>query len=61
MTTEELLLYGVDRLIEDKEQQKLNALEGYDIDEDVIRLREEISDQIRALKELKGMAASLWI
>lgn len=50
-------LYGVDRLIQDKEQQKL-SLEVKTIDEDVIRLREEISDQIVALKELKGLAAS---
>ena len=50
-------LYGVDRLIQDKEQQKL-SLEVKTIDEDIIRLREEISDQILALKELKGLAAS---
>ena len=50
-------LYGVDRLIQDKEQQKL-SLEVKTIDEDVIRLREELSDQILALKELKGLAAS---
>lgn len=50
-------LYGVDRLIQDKEQQKL-SLEVKTIDEDVIRLREEISDQIVALKELKGLASS---
>ena len=50
-------LYGVDRLIEDKMEQK-KTLEVGTIDEDVIRLREEISDQIVALKELKGMAAA---
>ncbi|MBC5629171.1 formate C-acetyltransferase [Clostridium sp. NSJ-6] len=50
-------LYGVDRLIQDKEQQKL-SLEVKTIDEDVIRLREELSDQIVALKELKGLAAT---
>ena len=50
-------LYGVDRLIQDKEEQKL-SLEVKTIDEKVIRLREEISDQILALKELKGLAAS---
>ncbi|MEN8078748.1 formate C-acetyltransferase [Clostridioides difficile] len=50
-------LYGVDRLIEDKNAQKL-SLEVKTIDEDVIRLREELSDQIVALKELKGLAAS---
>ena len=48
-------LYGVDRLIEDKLQQK-KSLEVSCIDEDIIRLREEISDQIVALKELKAMA-----
>ena len=50
-------LYGVDRLIEDKLQQK-KSLEVSCIDEDIIRLREEISDQIVALKELKAMAQS---
>lgn len=50
-------LYGVDRLIEDKLAQK-KSLEVKCIDEDVIRLREEISDQISALKELKGLAAT---
>lgn len=50
-------LYGVDRLIEDKNAQKL-SLEVKTIDEDVIRLREEISDQIKALNELKGLAAT---
>lgn len=48
-------LYGVDRLIEDKLNQK-KSLEVNCIDEEIIRLREEISDQIVALKELKGMA-----
>lgn len=48
-------LYGVDRLIEDKIAQK-KSLEVKCIDEEVIRLREEISDQIVALKELKGLA-----
>jgi len=48
-------LYGVDRLIEDKIAQK-KSLEVRVIDEDVIRLREELSDQIVALKELKGLA-----
>ena len=50
-------LYGVDRLIEDKMDQK-KSLEVNCIDEDIIRLREEISDQIVALKELKGLAAT---
>ena len=50
-------LYGVDRLIEDKNEQKL-SLEVSCMDEDVIRLREEISDQIKALEALKRMAES---
>ena len=50
-------LYGVDRLIEDKNEQKL-SLEVSCMDEDVIRLREEISDQIKALQALKRMGES---
>ena len=50
-------LYGVDRLIQDKNEQKL-SLEVSCMDEDVIRLREEISDQIKALEALKRMAES---
>ncbi len=49
-------LYGVDRLIEDKLAQKAT----YDLvpmTEDVIRAREEISDQINALQDLKTMAS----
>ena len=49
-------LYGCDRLIEDKQAQLL-SLEVDTIDEEIIRLREEISEQIRALKELVQMAA----
>ena len=47
-------LYGVDRLIEDKEFQK--ATTPSVMLADVIREREELSEQIRALKELKAMA-----
>jgi formate C-acetyltransferase len=50
-------LYGVDALIEDKKAQ-LESLELDVIDEETIRLREEISEQIKALFELKEMAAS---
>ncbi|MBF2066286.1 MAG: formate C-acetyltransferase [Calothrix sp. C42_A2020_038] len=50
-------LYGVDALIEDKKVQ-LESLELDVIDEDTIRLREEISEQVKALFELKQMAAS---
>jgi len=48
-------LYGVDRLILDKQKQQLSLEVGY-MSEEVIRLREEITDQIGALKELKLMA-----
>ncbi|MDO4535929.1 MAG: formate C-acetyltransferase [Clostridium perfringens] len=50
-------LYGVDRLIEDKLEQK-KSLEVSTIDEDIIRLREEISNQIVALKQLKNLGKS---
>ncbi|WP_068774364.1 formate C-acetyltransferase [Paenibacillus sp. FJAT-26967] len=49
-------LYGIDRLIADKKQE-LFLLEVDAITENVIRDREEISEQIRALAELKKMAA----
>ncbi|BDM80380.1 formate C-acetyltransferase [Acaryochloris marina] len=48
-------LYGVDFLINDKRQQLL-SLEVDAINETVIRHREELSEQIRALQELKEMA-----
>ena len=49
-------LYGIDRLIEDKLEQKDST--GRVMTDDVIRLREEISEQIVALKMMKEMAAS---
>lgn len=48
-------LYGVDVLIEEKNEE-LNILNVDDFTEDVIRQREEISDQINALNDLKKMA-----
>ncbi|BAK21564.1 formate C-acetyltransferase [Melissococcus plutonius] len=52
-----IALYGIDRLIEEKMKDLSNT--GYkSMTEDVIRLREEITEQIRALGELKKMAAS---
>ncbi len=49
-------LYGVDYLITDK-QKSLKNIE-YDImEQDLIKAREEVSEQIRALEELKIMAA----
>ncbi|HYG85451.1 MAG TPA: formate C-acetyltransferase [Azospirillum sp.] len=52
-----LALYGADRLIADKKDQ-LASLELDRIDEETLRLREEISEQIRALEELVAMAGS---
>ena len=46
-------LYGVDRLIEDKKQQKDST--GSVMDEETMRLREELSEQIKALEELKEL------
>ena len=48
-------LYGVDRLIEDKQRQK-EATQG-SMTADIIRDREELSEQIRALEMLKKLAA----
>lgn len=48
-------LYGTDRLIEDKEEQK--ATTRTIMYSDVIREREELSEQIRALKELKKLGS----
>ena len=50
-------LYGVSRLIERKQQEKLSLDAAMSTDE-IIRDREELSEQIRALKELQQMAAS---
>jgi len=49
-------LYGVDRLIEDKKEQKETTRSV--MYSEVIRDREELAEQIRALEELKVMAAS---
>ena len=49
-------LYGVDRLIEDKMEQKATTRSA--MYSQVIRDREELSEQIRALQDLKTMAAS---
>lgn len=50
-------LYGVDRLIAEKEKDKA-LTEQLPMSEDVIREREEHAEQVRALQELKEMAAS---
>ena len=49
-------LYGVDQLIAWKEEDKLNCGDGTMVD-DVIRQREELAEQIRALEGMKKMAA----
>ena len=49
-------LYGVDRLIEDKQKQKETTRAA--MYSEIIRDREELSEQIRALEDLKKMAAS---
>ncbi len=51
-----IALYGIDRLIQDKNEQKDST--GRTMTDDVIRLREEISEQIVALKLMKEMAAA---
>lgn len=50
-----IALYGIDRLIEEKKKDLLN-LENYELTESMIRLREEVSEQIKALNEIKDMA-----
>lgn len=51
-----IALYGVDFLMEEKEKDKTNTSKI--MTEDNIRVREELSEQITALKELKKMAKS---
>ena len=50
-------LYGIDFLVKDKEREKAE-LDDRHSTEEVIRLREELTEQLRALKELKKMASS---
>jgi formate C-acetyltransferase len=47
-------LYGVDYLIEQKELDKLHM--GGRMDPELVRDREEVADQVKALKQLKSMA-----
>ena len=49
-------LYGIDQLIAWKEEDKINCGDGTMVD-DVIRQREELAEQIRALEGMKKMAA----
>ena len=50
-------LYGIDRLIEEKKKDKA-ALANGDFLQDTIRAAEELADQIRALEDMKKMAAA---
>lgn len=50
-------LYGVDRLIRRKQEEK-SHLDSEPSTDEIIRDREELSEQLRALKELKQMAAA---
>ncbi len=50
-------LYGVDRLIEEKKAERAQ-LDARWPTEDVMRLREEMADQLRALDDLKTMGAT---
>lgn len=52
-----IALYGIDYLIEKKQEDFANCGDGTMTD-DVIRLREEITEQIRALKGMKDMVAT---
>ncbi len=52
-----IALYGIDFLIAGKQHDFANCGNGV-MDDDTIRLREEITDQIKALKQMKEMAAS---
>lgn len=49
-------LYGIDRLIEEKKNELVSAPYLEITDEESIRLREEVSEQIRALEQIKEMA-----
>ena len=52
-----IALYGIDQLIEWKTEDKKNCGHGVMTD-DIIRLREELAEQIKALEGMKKMAAS---
>ena len=54
-----IALYGIDYLIEQKEQD-IEMADG-PMTEELIRIREELHEQVRALKEVKAMAAQYGI
>ena len=50
-------LYGIDRLVEEKHAERVQLDDMWPTDE-IIREREELADQVRALKDLQAMAAT---
>jgi len=52
-----IALYGIDFLVEQKKHDFDNIGDGT-MSDDVIRLREEVAEQIKCLKQMKTMAAS---
>ncbi|MCF7987339.1 MAG: formate C-acetyltransferase [Methylovulum sp.] len=52
-----IALYGIDFLVKEKIREKAE-LDAADFDNDDLQVREELSEQIRALNELKQMAAN---
>ena len=52
-----IALYGIDALIDFKKKDKAKT-DASNMSEEVVRQREEIAEQIKALKELKSMAES---
>ncbi|WP_310620407.1 formate C-acetyltransferase [Flexibacterium corallicola] len=50
-------LYGIDSLVKDKKEQ-LASTDGSILNEETLRLREELNEQARSLLELKEMAKS---
>ncbi|MGM0509341.1 MAG: formate C-acetyltransferase [Fusobacteriota bacterium] len=49
-----IALYGLDRLIEDKKEQKRSLIMDY-MEPAIVRQREEISEQLKSLEELKEL------
>src|SRR5574344_1088664 len=52
-----IALYGIDYLIEQKKADFANIGGNGEMTEEVVRLREEVADQIKALNGMKAMAA----
>lgn len=52
-----IALYGTNKLIEEKKKDLLKLEDKY-LNEEMIRLREDVSEQIKALEEIKSMANS---